>query len=55
VEARKEREKKDRVRESEGREGERNRSFTIETRSLVEDVPRVGGRLRRIRRRWITR
>lgn len=32
-----------------------DRSFTIETRSLVEDVPRVGGRLRRIRRRWITR
>lgn len=37
------------------KERKRDRSFTIETRSLVEDVPRVGGRLRRIRRRWITR
>lgn len=37
------------------RERRRDRSFTIETRSLVEDVPRVGRRLRRIRRRWITR
>ena len=40
------------------REREREREVSgsrIETRSLVENVPRVGGRLRRIRRRWITR
>ena len=46
--------------EQEGRDSneEREREASgsrIETRSLVENVPRVGGRLRRIRRRWITR
>lgn len=40
----KERAGKDRIIERE------SQSFTIETRSLVEDVPRVGGRVRRIRR-----
>ena len=41
--------KRERERERGGRdekEKERDRSFTIETRSLVEDVLRVGGRLR---------
>jgi len=46
---RKNKRERERERERGGRdekEKERDRSFTIETRSLVEDVLRVGGRLR---------